>query len=257
MNSAWLTLAPLVVGHRGAPRSAPENTLASFRRAAEMGADAVELDAKLTADGVVVVHHDRTLERTTNGAGRVLDWKWEALRRLDAGSHFGAGFAGEPIPQLEDVFAEIGPKVLINVELTNYGSPRDRLPEAVHELIGRHGLRDRVLVSSFNTIALRRAAALAPRLPLALLLRRDQGIIRRSIFPRIAPHDVVNLGDSLVTSESARRIVEGGRRLMVWTVNDPDRARELLGLGAHGLITDVPDRLREIIPRADRTHPES
>ncbi|MGH2604979.1 MAG: glycerophosphodiester phosphodiesterase, partial [Anaerolineales bacterium] len=161
-ESEWMQRAPLVVGHRGAPRFAPENTLAGFRRAADLGADGVEMDAKLTADGVVVCHHDRTLDRTTNGRGRVLDWTWEALCTLDAGSHFGDSFAGEPIPLLEQAFRELGDGLLFNVELTNYGSPRDRLPEAVLELVARFRLERRVLLSSFNTIALRRSARLRP-----------------------------------------------------------------------------------------------
>lgn len=243
-ESEWMQRAPLVVGHRGAPRFAPENTLAGFRRAADLGADAVEMDAKLTADGVVVCHHDRTLDRTTNGRGRVLDWTWEALCRLDAGSYFGAAFAGEPIPSLEQVFRELGDRLLFNVELTNYGSPRDRLPEAVLELVGRFRLEQRVLLSSFNTVALRRSARLRPRLPLALLLRKDQGPLRRAVFPWIAPHEALNLGDSLVTQAGVQRLIRSGRRVFVWTVNDPGRARHLLSLGVHGMITDVPDVLR-------------
>lgn len=243
-ESEWIQRAPLVVGHRGAPRFAPENTLAGFRRAAELGADGVEMDAKLTADGVVVCHHDRTLDRTTNGRGRVLDWTWESLRRLDAGSHFGTAFAGEPIPSLEQVFRELGDRLLLNVELTNYGSPRDRLPEAVLDLVGRFRLERRVLLSSFNTIALRRSARLRPRLPLALLLRKDQGPVRRAVFPWIAPHEALNIGDSLVTPEGVQRLLRRRTRVFVWTVNDPGRARHLLSLGVHGLITDVPDVIR-------------
>jgi glycerophosphoryl diester phosphodiesterase len=243
-ESEWMQRAPLVVGHRGAPRFAPENTLAGFRRAAELGADAIELDAKLTADGVVVCHHDRTLDRTTNGQGRVLDWTWESLRRLDAGSRFDAAFAGEPIPSLEQVLRELGNRVLFNVELTNYGSPRDRLPEAVLDLVASLRLERRVLLSSFNTIALRRAARLRPRLPLALLLRKDQGPLRRAVFPWIAPHEALNIGESLVTPEGVQWLLRRRKRVFVWTVNDPDRARHLLSLGIHGLITDAPDVVR-------------
>lgn len=247
IESEWMQRAPLVVGHRGAPRHAPENTLAGFRLAAEMGADGVELDAKLTADGVVVCHHDRTLDRTTDGRGRVLDWAWSSLRRLDAGSGFGPGYAGEPIPSLEEVFRELGGRLLFNVELTNYGSPRDRLPEAVVDLVRRCGLERRVLLSSFNTIALRRSARLSPRLPIGLLLRRDQGLLRRAVFPWIAPHEALNLGDSIVTPPRIRRALRGGGRVFVWTVNEPPRARQLLDLGVHGLITDSPDVLRKVI----------
>jgi glycerophosphoryl diester phosphodiesterase len=212
-----------------------------------MGADAVELDAKLTSDSVVVCHHDRTLERTTDGRGRVLDWKWEALQALDAGTPFDPRYRGERIPTLQQVFEELGGKLLLNVELTNYGSPRDRLPERVLELVARHSLERRVLLSSFNTVALRRAAKLSPRLPLALLLRPDQGPIRLSLFPWIAPHEARNLSEALVTPDEIDRLTQRGMRIWVWTVNETRRARQLLEWGVHGLITDVPDRMRALL----------
>jgi glycerophosphoryl diester phosphodiesterase len=239
--SDWFAAAPLVIAHRGAARSAPENTLAAFRKAAELGADGIELDAKLTRDGVAVCHHDRRLERTTDGAGRVLDQPWERVRRLDAGSHFSPAFAGEPIPRLADVLEELGRRLLVNVELTNYGSPADALPEIVVDLVARMRLEARVLLSSFNTIALRRCARLRPRLPLGLLLRRDQGPLRRIAFPLLAPHEAIHLGDDLVNAAGVRRFLQRGLRVHVWTVNTAERVRLLIRLGVNAVITDEPE----------------
>ncbi|HBY09528.1 MAG TPA: glycerophosphodiester phosphodiesterase, partial [Chloroflexi bacterium] len=119
---------PAIFAHRGASAYAPENTLAAFKLAVDQGADAIELDAKLCADGQIIVIHDQTVERTSNGAGKVADLPLSALQELDAGSWFGLEFKGEPIPTLDEVFEAVGQKIFINIELTNYASPRDLLP---------------------------------------------------------------------------------------------------------------------------------
>ena len=146
--------SPVIFAHRGASAHAPENTIAAFKIATDQGADAIELDAKLASDGHVVVIHDQTVDRTTPATGRVKDMTTYDLTKLDAGSHFDCTFQGEPIPTLEQVFALFGKQVYINVELTNYISPTDDLPEKVSQLIIQYHLRDRVLVSSFNPISL-------------------------------------------------------------------------------------------------------
>jgi glycerophosphoryl diester phosphodiesterase len=150
----WFSDAPLVIAHRGASLVAPENTIAAFNRAVELGADAIELEAKLTLDGHVVVHHDQTLERTTNGAGKLLTRSLDELKLLDAGFRFQSSFAGERIPTPKEVLEEIGERVLINIELTNYASPADDLPRVVVKLVKDQRLENRVLLSSFNPLAL-------------------------------------------------------------------------------------------------------
>ncbi len=130
-SSEWWARRPLVIAHRGAARLAPENTLTAFRLAADLGADAVELDARLTADGEVVVLHDKLLDRTTNGSGLVSRRTRQELQTLDAGAKSGPGFAGERIPTLDQVFEAVGSRVLINVELKNYDSAFDRLVATV------------------------------------------------------------------------------------------------------------------------------
>ena len=119
----WDSSAPLVIAHRGASMYAPENTLAAFELAIEMGADAIELDTMLTADGIPIVIHDHSLDRTTDGIGSVSSKTVAELKLLDAGSAFDIRFAGERIPTLEEVFSAVGKKIMINVELKNYVSP--------------------------------------------------------------------------------------------------------------------------------------
>jgi glycerophosphoryl diester phosphodiesterase len=107
----------LVIAHRGASAYAPENTLAAFQLAAEQGADAIELDVDLTRDGHVVVMHDATIERTTNGHGRVHDLALDEIRQADAGVWKGVAFKGERVPLLQEVFEAVGQQLLINVEI--------------------------------------------------------------------------------------------------------------------------------------------
>src|SRR5512143_1091036 len=108
---------PLVIAHRGSAAYAPENTLAAFQLAAEQGADAIELDVDLTRDGHMVIMHDATIDRTTDGHGRVGDLTLEELRRVDAGAWKDAAFQGERVPLLEEVFEAVGQRLLINVEI--------------------------------------------------------------------------------------------------------------------------------------------
>ena len=126
---------PIIFAHRGASTYAPENTLASFRLALSQGADAVELDVRLSADGQVVVMHDPIVDRTTNGHGRVAQLTLTELRSLDAGSFFSEKYRGEKIPLLEEVFEAVGRKMFINVELKNSAATCDQLIEKVCALV--------------------------------------------------------------------------------------------------------------------------
>src|SRR3972149_5202117 len=133
---------PVIFAHRGASACAPENTLAAFQLALEQGAPAIEFDVKLTSDGQVVVIHDQTANRTTDGAGNVANLPLAALRELDAGSWLSAAFRGERIPSLDEVFEALGKKLFMNVELTNYATSFDTLIPKVAHLVKKHGLEN-------------------------------------------------------------------------------------------------------------------
>lgn len=246
MQSKWFESAPRVIAHRGASQRAPENTLRAFTSAVALGADAVELDTRLTRDGAVVIHHDWTLDRTTDGAGRLDRHTLAELERLDAGKRFGPEFTGERIPTLERVFETLGETVLYDIELSNYRRPFNRLPEAVVALVRRHGLEDHVLMSSFNPIALRRVEALAPQLPRGLLLmRREPRWMRGPLGAGSV--DFRQLHDNLASDETIDGVHREGRKVHVWVVNDRHRMRDLLAWGVDGLITDLPEVAREVL----------
>lgn len=232
---------PVVFAHRGACAHAPENTLASFRLAVEHGAPAIELDAKLTVDGQVVVFHDQTLKRTTGAEGRLIDWKFADLRSLDDGAFFGPQFAGERIPTLDEVFEEVGKQLFVNVELTNYISTRDALPEKVAEVVRRHNMQARVLFSSFTASNLTRVKRQLPDAPVGLLaLGGLPGWLARSAWGRRSSPEIIHpfLGD--VTPGLMKREKQWGRRVHVWTVNAPQDLRRLAALGVNGFFTDDP-----------------
>jgi len=232
---------PTIFAHRGASAYAPENTLAAFKLAVEQHADAIELDAKLTTDGQVIVIHDQTLKRTTGAEGRVVQMSLAALRELEAGSYFDPRFAGEKIPTLAEVFETVGKQIFINVELTNYASPNDSLPEKVSELVQKFGLAQHVMYSSFNPQALRRAHRVLPELPLGLLASPGwSGAVARSFLGRLVPHQALHpeLGDT--SPALVQRAHRSGRRVHVYTVNRPEDMQRLFTLGVDGIFTDDP-----------------
>ena len=238
------TPTPLVFGHRGASAYAPENTLMAFRRALDLGADGFELDVTLSADSVPVVIHDDTVDRTTDGSGPAASLTLAQLKRLGAGfrARFKDEFAGERIPTLEEVFAELGPRALINVELKQDPSPERRLAEQVVALIHAHRLERRVLVSSFYYDNLRCVKQADAALPVGLLYAPNEPgqVLRAWLKPGVRPeahHPYYRLVDALTMRWYRRR----GYRVNVWTVNAETDVRRLMRLGVDGLITDRPD----------------
>ena len=239
---------PAIVAHRGASAHAPENTLAAFRLALEHGADGVELDAKLTADGQVVVIHDQTVKRTTGAAGVVREMTLAQLKALDAGSFFDSSFVGEPIPTLDEVFAAVGSRTLINVEITNYTSVWDALPERIADLVTRHGLQDRILFSSFHPLNLIRIKRRLPNTPAAILTQGgERGRALRGWAGRLFAPDFIHPYFSDVDGNSLSEEHRRSRRVNTWTVNDPDEMRRLFKIGIDGIITDDPRLARRIM----------
>jgi glycerophosphoryl diester phosphodiesterase len=236
-NSEWESTAPLVIAHRGASAYAPENTMAAFKRAVELGADAIELDAKLTRDGVVTILHDDKLDRTTNGVGRLRSFSIEEIHKFDAGVKFASKFEGERIPTLREVFRKFSDEILMNIELTNYSSKWDDLPERVIQLVVEFDLVERVLLSSFNPFVLMKCRRISREIPTALLIHGREPRLLRNIFQAFLKYDFYHPHEALVDSE----VIGKKLKINAWTVNDELRIKELLTLGITGIITDVPD----------------
>jgi glycerophosphoryl diester phosphodiesterase len=238
---------PYFFAHRGASAHAPENTFAAFQLAFEQGAQLIEYDVKLTADKQVVVIHDQTVDRTTNGKGKVDQLPLSELKKLDAGSWFDEKYRGESIPTLDDVFESVANKLFMNVELTNYAAPFDGLVDKVSMVVKKHRMEKRVIFSSFFPTNLIRACQLLPNvLRGQLILPGRSGWWQRGwggLIDVQANHPYT----SDVTAESITQAHDRGRLIHVWTVNDPNDMKRLCNLGADGFFTDDPMLALDII----------
>ena len=232
---------PFVIGHRGSPRAAPENTLASFRQAARDGATWVEFDVSLTSDGRAVVFHDDDLDRTSDGTGPLATTPFDALRNLDAGSWFGPAFAGEPVPTLEEaleLFRDEG--LAFNMEIKP-----DRGREVETAEIALAVARDcwpaeapAPLISSFSRASVAAAKEVQPGWPRDLLFDRvpedwkDVG----------AQLDVISFGvnHQHLTQAQIAAMQDAGYGVMAYTVNDIERAKTLKSWGVDAIFTDIP-----------------
>ena len=229
---------PFVLGHRGARHAAPENTLAAFELARTEGADGIELDVRLDADGAVIVLHDPTLTRVTEGADRrhAEDIPSRELARLDVGS-------GQRVPLLADVLdwaRASGQRV--NIELKSDVRDRSRLLHGVRSVLDRTELPS-VIFSSFHPYFVWWLARHLPDLPRAWLVHRKQTILKYAPGLTLLGANAVHPEHSLVTAERVRRAKRAQVLLNVWTVNDPARARELADLGVDAIISDVPGKI--------------
>jgi glycerophosphoryl diester phosphodiesterase len=230
----------LVIAHRGASGHAPENTLAAFKRAVALGAKFIETDLQLTRDAHFVAIHDDTVNRTTNGQGKVHDFSLQELRRLDAGSWFGSEFAGERIPTLEEIF-EFSKRndVVFYLELKPGGSWGGE-----HSLIG--SLRQsqeiaRSVVISFDAGIVEALRKIEPTLMTGLLY---EGQIQRPIERalEVGARQLAVRGD-LVTPALLAEARKRDLQVVCWTVNQPAHMRLLIEAGVDGIMSDYPDRL--------------
>ncbi|MEE8390417.1 MAG: glycerophosphodiester phosphodiesterase family protein [Anaerolineae bacterium] len=240
----------LNIAHRGASAAAPANTLAAFERAIELGADGIEFDVHLSADGVSVVIHDFSVDATTDGSGRVAGLTLAQLKELDAGSHFDPAFAGEHIPTLKEVLEIVGNRLLLNIELKTVSLRDNGLEHAVIAQVKQRGLGNdnRVLFSSFNPFSLRRAKKIAPHIPAGLLYAPELALpLQRAWLAPLAPHEARHPEHTMVDAHYIAWARQRNYRVNTWTVDDPHEMRRLINLGVDAIITNVPDVPRDVI----------
>ena len=233
---------PRWIAHRGAGKLAPENTLAAFELGATHGFRMFECDAKLSADGVVFLMHDATLERTTNGKGIGGEQSWQALSQLDAGSWHSRRYAGEPLPTLEALAGFcLAHGHHLNIEIKPTPGTETATGEAVARLAARlwQGARVPPLLTSFQPEALAAAQAVAPLLPRGLLV----DTLWQGWFEKALELDcmAVVANYALWDAVTVAQVHGAGLRCLSYTVNDLDAAQHLLALGTDGIITDRVD----------------
>ncbi|GIP36916.1 glycerophosphoryl diester phosphodiesterase [Paenibacillus sp. J31TS4] len=236
----------LIIAHRGASKYCPENTMAAFRKALELGANAIETDVHMTEDGRLVLLHDESLKRTTGSPQLVKDVTFDELKRLDAGGWFDSAFQGERVPALEDLFELVADtEVQINLELKNGVVLYPGIEEAVVAAARQYGMADRVLISSFNHYSLALCKQLAPEIRTGILY--TEGLYRPWDYAASVGANALHAFHIAVLPEWVQAAAERGLVYYPYTVNEPDRMRVLLDAGVSGIITDYPDRLAEVL----------
>jgi glycerophosphoryl diester phosphodiesterase len=239
---------PQIIGHRGARSTAPENTLAGIRQAAREGASWVEFDVKLTADGYAILMHDDTLDRTTSGQGPVRHMALHDIRQLDAGIRFGPKWQGEKVPTLSEalqLLAELGMGFNLEVKPCP-GREAETARAAVADVEACWpNTRPAPLFSSFKSLSLEAVREASPDASLAYLAD-ELSPEWRTMVDRHGCR-TVNLNWRRLTRAQVSEVKATGYALLVWTVNEPPRARELLSWGADGIITDCPAAIAAIL----------
>ena len=245
---------PIRLAHRGSRILWPENTVEAFQAASDLGYVYLEIDVQMTLDGTVIVFHDPALGRVTNGSGRVVEWLWEDVLRLDAGWSFAPdrGYPmrgnGVRVPSLDELFATF-PDLHMNIDLK-----ADRMEWAVAELIRRHRREDRTLIGSFHGHRLSRfrritrgsvATSAGPARALATWVASRSGATTRG--PEVAyqvpfEHPLLRLDKKYVDAIHAT-----GAHVHAWTVNDAVTMHRMLDLGVDGIVTDRPDVLNDVL----------
>ncbi len=253
-----LTLWPqqagcLIIGHRGAMGYAPENTLVSFEEGIRRGADLLEMDVQLSKDGEVVVMHDASVERTTNGKGHLRELSWRKIKTLDAGGWYNPEFAEERVPHLSDVIhrfrhrrnARRHPVGLV-VELKTVRGSGGSLADAVVALLHDEHFLERAVVISFDAVALQEVRAAHKSLPIGLLysdgadearIEQAKKIGAQALFPR----------KTCVTAKGVAAAHKVGLSLGTWTANTKNEMKRLLTCGTDAIATNYPDRLRALL----------
>jgi glycerophosphoryl diester phosphodiesterase len=243
--SSSVIQTPLVVGHRGCAGEAPENTLASFQLALDQGCDAIELDVHLSADGQIVVCHDPTVQRTTDGTGWIYQMTVEQLKQLDAGAWFHKRFAGERIPTLDEVLQLVPKHILINIEIKH--SYNHQLEARLLALLHASGRKKQVIISSFDHKCLARLKRLEPALKIGLLY--SENVVNHVKYAQLPGFPIHSLHPHhrFIEDEDVRAALQAGLRVYPYTVNEESQLRRWIGLGTTGIITDYPGKLRALL----------
>ena len=236
---------PLIIAHRGDLSTAPENTLPAFQRAWDAGADGVELDVRVTRDGQLVVFHDGTLDRTSNGRGPVSSCTLEEIRSLDMGSWFDPVFKGETAPTLDEVFESLPHDFLINVEMKVVLKGMKQIAHLVAETIARHARSVSTLVASFNPVALYHLRRLEPRISRGYIWSKKHPYpIRARWFSPLVQAQWYDPANDTYNLKVHRKAQRQGRRMLAW---DLDFDCDLEAMASVRLDAAVTNRLAHMV----------
>ncbi|MFB4162352.1 glycerophosphodiester phosphodiesterase [Alteribacillus sp. JSM 102045] len=235
----------LNISHRGASGYAPENTMAAFEKAVDMKSEMFELDVQMSKDGELVVIHDTTVDRTTDGTGEVKDLTYDEIAELDAGSFFSEEFEGEKIPTLGEVLDQFKGRSGILIELKSHSKYPGIEQKVADELTSRNMDKpnnNKIIVQSFDHESMETFHSILPSVPVGVLLNYSPDGISEAELSDFAQYaDYVNPNKDMIDADLLERIHDFEMETHPWTVRDQESADYLLNLGVDGIITDYPD----------------
>lgn len=239
------TQQPIVIGHRGAAGEAPENTLRSFALAFEQGAEGIELDVHITKDGEIVVCHDTTLDRTTNGSGLICEKNLDEIKELDAGSWFSDAFIGERVPLLREVFEIVPRGFLINVEVKH--AYEGLMEKALLSFLRESGRMEDVVISSFDHKVIQRIKLAEPDVKVGLLYAAN--LIDHAAYAQQIGVEVHSLHPyhHHFEKEDGDAAAGAGLATYPYTVNVTRDFKKMIDAGVTGIITDFPAKLKALL----------
>lgn len=248
---------PIIVAHRGASAYAPENTLASIKKAIAMGVDMVEIDVQLTKDKQIVLMHDLTVDRTTNGKGRVKDLLFDDIRKLDAGLWFSTEFAGEKIPTLEEVIETVKGKCKLLIEVKRVKTKNPEIEAKIIQLIDKYKAYNWCVVQSFETEVIKNIQAIDKSVECHKLVTMNLSVLPLHLDSRIKTGTIykyktvqaINPYFKMLNKRKVDKIHSRGQKIITWTVNEKEDMKRMIEMGVDGIITNYPDRLIELLKK--------
>ena len=235
------------VAHRGASGHAPENTMEAFQKGFEMKSDYIEIDVQMTKDGELVVIHDTTVDRTTNGTGKVGELTLEEIRQLDAGSWFGEAYVGEKVPTFEEVLDEFRGKVGVLIELKApelYPGVEQKIADALIERNMSTPNNNKIIIQSFNHESMKKSKELLPNLSHGVLTGGSWADVTEEQLAQFATYaDYFNPTMNIVTDELVGDVHEAGMKIFPYTSRSQEQALHLFDLNVDGIITDYPEHV--------------
>jgi glycerophosphoryl diester phosphodiesterase len=232
------------VAHRGATGYAPENTIAGFDLAVDMKADYIEIDVQRSKDGELVIIHDTTVDRTTDGTGKVGDLTLQQLQGLDAGSWKGESFAGESIPTFEEILDRYHGKVGILIELKApelYPGIEEQVAEALKERNLDQPQNEKIIIQSFNFESMKKTDKLLPKVPVGVLTSNRTHTTAEALKEFSTYAEWFNPSYGIVTEEVVDQVHAQGMQIGSWTVRSQEAADFLYEMNVDAIITDYPD----------------
>ena len=254
MLSLWPQESPcLVIGHRGAMGYAPENTIASFEEGLRRGADLLEMDVQLSGDGEVVVLHDSSVDRTSDGSGLVRDLPWKKIKEMDAGQWYSPDFSGQFIPSLTDVLRHFRARrtshqrgVGLVIELKTAKGSAGALADAVVQLLQREQFMERAFVISFDAVALQVVRSAHRSLPTGLLYS-EEGDESRVAQAQMIGAQAICPRKTCVTARGVAAAHKAQLAVNAWTANTKNEMKRMTACGVDAITTNFPDRLRSVL----------